>query len=349
MLFIGPRNNITEPKVAWLLTKTMHILLSFQWLPTQVVLVYRAVFAVYCLAIWLYEWSNLRGFYFIYLTHWTFILMIAYFTCASVLSACSLMKKRKSPPTADSSNLKKNPDTVSQRSTNDDKRAQLEQETDFELPFLHQGVWLLHSICANASLMITVGYWALLYRGQELDIANVSKHFLNAVFMLLDTSLSFVPVRVFHSVYVIGYVIVYFIFTFMYWVAKGTDEFGHKYIYLPLDYNKIPATALIVISFFFIIVQPVIQAILFGIYRVRSLLYCQLCSKRMHKMLQKQPRDQFYLQPQIQNHIPQRILEDKHIFHNVLRCAKSLRCKIQNIGCSLWQKVTRVLSKHKTA
>ena len=133
--------------------------------------------------------------------------------------------------------------------------------------------WFLYVISANNSLLITVGYWTLriLFEVDEpIDGNNITKHSLNSVFMVIDTFLSSIPVHLFHSVYPLLYVIVYIAFTVVYWKLGGTNYEGQPYIYKLLDYSNFEASTGCIITFSLLLVQPVLQLMLFGLVRLRD-------------------------------------------------------------------------------
>ena len=142
------------------------------------------------------------------------------------------------------------------------------------LRFQHKLLWLLYIISANAGLLVTVGYWTVLYEDDEpVDANNITKHALNSVFMLIDTMLCSIPVRLFHFIYPLLYIIIYLGFTVVYWVLGGTNIQGQPYIYELLDYNNYEASTGCLVGFFLLVVQPVLQLILFGFVKLRDLLY----------------------------------------------------------------------------
>jgi len=139
--------------------------------------------------------------------------------------------------------------------------------------------WLLYIISANVGLIITAGYRTVLLEDEPIDANNITKHALNSVFMVIDTFLSSIPVRLFHSLYPLLYIIMYLVFTVVYWQLGGTNIQGQTYIYRLLDYNNFEASTGCLIGFFLLLVQPVLQLILFGLVKLRD------CVRPKHKTM----------------------------------------------------------------
>ena len=141
------------------------------------------------------------------------------------------------------------------------------------LRFHHKFFWLLYIISANAGLLVTVGYWTVLYEEDEpVDLNNITKHALNSVFMVIDTFLNSIPVRLFHFIYALVYIVVYLAFTVVYWQLGGTNTQGQPYIYKLLDYNNFEASTGCLVAFFLLLVLPVLQLMLFGLVKLRDCL-----------------------------------------------------------------------------
>ena len=217
---------------------------------------------------------------FIFLTNWTYLILNLYFLQATTLTLSALccecrMRREASPSTTEAQVVEMgsgddsvNPDHANQK----EKTAKDAREEDaLRLP--QKIFWLLYIISANAGLLVTAGYWTVLFEEDEpVDANNITKHALNSVFMVIDTFLSSIPVRLFHSVYPLLYIIVYLAFTVVYWQLGGTNLQGQPYIYSLLDYNNFQASTGCIIGFFLLLVQPVLQLILFGLVKLRDFL-----------------------------------------------------------------------------
>ena len=138
----------------------------------------------------------------------------------------------------------------------------------------HKIQWLLFNIAANNAIIVTLGYWCLLfpfvssqYRSVEGErgFFNISVHLLNAVLMLIEISVSSLPVHLFHVIYAAIYGFIYLCMTLVYWLLTKS------YIYYFLNFNN-PGLALGFSLLLLVVVQPLSQLLYYGLYRLRGRL-----------------------------------------------------------------------------
>ena len=210
---------------------------------------------------------------FIFLTNWTYLILNLYFLQATTLTFCALCcecraRREASPSTTGTQVVEMG---SGDDSANPDEKPTEEAREEDALRLPQKIFWLLYVISANAGLLVTVGYWTVLFEEDEpIDANNITKHALNSVFMVTDTFLSSIPVRLFHSIYPLLYIVVYLSFTVVYWQLGGTNIQGQPYIYKLLDYNNIEPSTGCLIGFFLLLIQPVLQLILFGLVKLRD-------------------------------------------------------------------------------
>ena len=251
------------------------ILFSFdlQWLSLPFFLAYRLIVTGYNFAWLFYNIYKYQAKLFIFLTNWTYLILNLYFLQATTLTLCALYCEYKKHKAA-SSSINETQALVEKGSAddnadqNENTTEEAREEDALQLP--QKIFWLLYIISASAGLLITAGYWTVLFEDEPIDANNITKHALNSVFMVIDTFLSSIPVRLFHSVYPLLYIIVYLAFTVIYWQLGGTNIHGQPYIYKLLDYNNFEASTGCIIGFFLLLVQPVLQLILFGLVKLRD-------------------------------------------------------------------------------
>ena len=77
----------------------------------------------------------------------------------------------------------------------------------------HKVFWFIYTIAANVGVMLSIGYWTVIYDGDAIDVRKVSKHILNAFLMLVETVVSSVAVRLYHTVYAMIFFALYIAFT----------------------------------------------------------------------------------------------------------------------------------------
>jgi len=246
-----------------------------RWLSLPVFVVYRLAVTAYNLA-WLFYNIHLYGAkMFIYLTNWTYTILNIYFVFATTLSCIALYK-----------DLSKETETTTLAT--DEQTVEIEMELgnygavdqDSEdasekdaLQCHHKFFWFIHVIAATAGLWVTAGYWSVLADDNPVDANNITKHALNSVFMVIDTSLSAIPVRLLHSLYALLYIVIYLVFSIIYWLLDGTNNQGNTYIYKSLDYDNFKPIVGGLIVVFLLVVLPGLHLILFGIAKLRDHLH----------------------------------------------------------------------------
>lgn len=257
------------------------ILFSFlKWFPDVVVTIYRCIFAGYCLG-----WIIYSGFHpangdekwFIYLTNWGFTFVTLYFIWATVVSilhhfgvanyaAVMQMKATRSP------------DSDAEGGDGLSTSIDIEQPV-MGMSWYHKGLWVVFNIAANAAILITLLYWTLIFTGKT-SVLDVTTHLINSVVIVADIMLSANPVRILHVVYALILGVCYILLTVIFWAVNGTNARGEPYIYSYIDYNKSPGFTSGLLVGFVLVGQPLVQALLFGLYKLRCFLG-QKCGKKI--------------------------------------------------------------------
>lgn len=150
------------------------------------------------------------------------------------------------------------------------------------LQWQHKLLWLLHTISSTGGLFVTVGYWTVLMGNDKIDANNITKHLLNSVFMVIDTWLSRIPVRLIHCSYALLYFIVYILFSVIYWLLGGTNVEEKQYIYKPLDYSHFEPRIGGLLVLFLLVVLPLLHLFFFGLTKLRDHLYEKFTAKNSY-------------------------------------------------------------------
>lgn len=141
----------------------------------------------------------------------------------------------------------------------------------------HTLSWLLFNACYASALVITGGFWVLIYRpGDSVSLSTAITHASNSIYVIIDMFVSAVPVRVVHVWVPQTWSVIYGVFSFVYCALGGTGLYQLPYIYPFLDYKKSPGVA---VSFMFIallLILPVSQLLLFLLYRIRLYIYVKI-------------------------------------------------------------------------
>jgi len=244
-----------------------------RWLSLPVFVVIRLIITAYNFAWLIYNIHKFGAKLFIFLTNWTFTILNIYFVYATTLSCISLYKDLRSPTQTTPG------DQVVQMEMghidgNDYGAVEREESREKDaLRFHHKLLWFLYVISATAGVWITAGYWTVLVGDDPIDANNITKHALNSVFMVIDTCLSSIPIRLYHSIYPLLYLVIYIVFSVIYWLLDGTNIQGEPFIYEALNYSDFDPTIGGLLVVFLLVVLPILHLILFGITKLRDYLH----------------------------------------------------------------------------
>ena len=234
---------------------------------------YRLIVLAYNLAWLIYNIYKTGGKLFIFLTNWTFTLLNMYFILATTLSCIALykdMKNREAP----SGQSRETPVVAIEMGPGAEEEDSGERARENDaLRWEHKLLWFIYILSATAGLWVTAGYWSVLVGDDIINANNITKHALNSVFMLIDTWLSSIPIRLVHWLYALLYLATYVLFSVIYWLLGGTNNQGKPYIYLALNYDDFQAKIGGLLVFFMLIVLPLLHLFLFGVTKLRNYLH----------------------------------------------------------------------------
>lgn len=150
------------------------------------------------------------------------------------------------------------------------------------LAWYYKVFWVMYCIAVNVSIVVTVFYYGYFYlkektpNSSDINIVNdLTKHVFTTVFLLLETTISGIPVLFFQVVYPLIFASSYLAFSVIFWLSGGENHRGKKQIYEAEAYDKIPAGTVILSALLFAGLQLIIQLVLYGIYKLRH----RLCEK----------------------------------------------------------------------
>ena len=256
-------------------TSTKLSISIFQWLSQRVFVVYRLIVTAYNLAWLVYNIYHTGAKLFIYLTNWSYTILNIHFIHATILTCMALYRNLKGRKEA--ALIRDEPNGKIEMGPGEDNYGAIDGKTAAReqdaLQSHHKFLWFIHVISATGAIWITVGYWTVLVGNDPIDASNITKHGLNSVFMVLDTFLSSIPVRLLHALYVLLYFLIYIAFSVVYWLLGGTNPQGQPYIYSALNYNDFSPTFGGLLVIFLLVVLPVLHLILFGITKLRDHLH----------------------------------------------------------------------------
>lgn len=265
----------------------------FQWrVPLCVVLCYRFILAAYCV-FWLIYTSHGATFLingvevstFAFLTTWTYLVLTVYlllhflsclfYACRRGGSCCGRMSSENHRHMFHE--LQVQPSLWAQNEYEVIGGVLEDEEIDGEmrtitLNWLTKLVWVLYNVASSGCLMVTALFWIFLYpymkdMSEAALMINIQLHAVTSVIILIEICVSAVPIRLLHYMYTLVYGIIYVIFSGIYYAVD------HRHVLYPiLDWGKPePTVILLVVTAF--VALPVIQLLLFLIYKVRLYIF----------------------------------------------------------------------------
>ena len=259
------------------------LLFMLQWLSPRLMILYRAVMAVYTTS-WSVAGGVLRADggakWFIFLTNWGYTFLNIHFILGTILPIYHYSKIQRKASSAHVN------DYTADHQSNAVSKSAVELHKD---PDTHdykrcpafrvacKASWVIYNIAACIGPVITAAYWSAVYTpGMPVDGADVDAHAVNSVMIILDTLICSIPIRLLHVVHGMLFVSVYAVFTVVYWQAGGTNTDGKPYVYAVLDYQNHPTLAVIMIVAIFFVALPLSQFFLYCLFRFR----CWLSERR---------------------------------------------------------------------
>lgn len=264
------------------ITNWLHNLFLSQWFPDVGVTIYRCVFAGYCLGWIIYSGfhpSNGDEKWFIYLTNWSFASLTLYFILAFVV--CVFNHIRDTPnetAPVQMTSAKSDGSSGVNIEVGNDQGLNYDQPAA-KMAWYHKALWVIFIIAANAAILVTLLYWTLIFSGKTSGL-DISTHLINSIFIVADVMLSETPVRFLHFLYAWIYGACYVLLTVIFWASNGTNALGKPYIYSYIDYEESPALSSGIVVGFVLLGQPLVQAILFGLFKLRGFLVLK-CGNKM--------------------------------------------------------------------
>ncbi|KAJ9576028.1 hypothetical protein L9F63_007128, partial [Diploptera punctata] len=117
-------------------------------------------------------------------------------------------------------------------------------EDHAHMPRIYKTYWLLHSMAVVIAIGITGSYFVVDYNPavHVITALNLLVHAFNSILMVLDIIIVSHPFRLLHFIYSFIFIIVYFVFTAIYYLLGGTGRGSAPSIYPALDWRKVDTT-----------------------------------------------------------------------------------------------------------
>ncbi|XP_034938368.1 protein rolling stone-like isoform X2 [Chelonus insularis] len=119
--------------------------------------------------------------------------------------------------------------------------------TNLEMTKLAKVYWFLYTVTSTLAIAVTVAYWAAVYDSKihHIDPLNIMLHVCNSLLMIADLCVANVPIKLKHFWWCVVIVLIYLVFSVIYYAAGGLDKRGYHYIYKVLDWKKPGMTLLV--------------------------------------------------------------------------------------------------------
>ncbi|XP_049877612.1 protein rolling stone-like isoform X1 [Pectinophora gossypiella] len=184
------------------------------------------------------------GYWFIYVTHWGYILVALSTGFGAAVSACVYFNRPI--------------------------------DATFGLPWYVKTYWVLYNITIPVAFLVTIFYWGVLRSSvKKLNYApnpvlDIMLHGVNSAVMLVELLCSAHPSRLLHIMQPLYFAGVYVLFTIIYFFAGGLDPWGNPFVYPVMDWSK-PEQTLIVVTLTALFLG-LIHLIVVGIASLRDLI-----------------------------------------------------------------------------
>eukprot|EP00163_Fabomonas_tropica_P013340 TRINITY_DN2484_c0_g1_i2.p1 TRINITY_DN2484_c0_g1~~TRINITY_DN2484_c0_g1_i2.p1 ORF type:complete len:313 (+),score=24.48 TRINITY_DN2484_c0_g1_i2:403-1341(+) len=186
-------------------------LTSSYFLSTRTLLIWRAFAAIFSVAFLIADivLEFREGKLFIVLTVWSICLLIIYFMSSAALTAARV---NWGPSEMNRLNSRSTP------------------------TWYERVIWVLYTVSAAAAAMVTILFWALLFRDDTIKLTTVVFHGINMILMVVEMFLNEIPYKLSHVVFLAGYGV-----TWVLWSAVYQWWWG-RLIYDIIDWNHWLAT-----------------------------------------------------------------------------------------------------------
>jgi hypothetical protein len=150
-------------------------------------------------------------------------------------------------------------------------------DTNVPLTWYMKLSWLLSDIVSVFALVVSILYFGTIFPFtgyNEAPVSDLNRHAVNSVLICLDVAVSARPVRLLHFIYPTIYGGLYITFSAIYWASDHTNVLYGAL----LDWNA-PGIPIAMVFGLALVVVPLLQLLLFGLFRLRLLIYSHIYKK----------------------------------------------------------------------
>uniref|UniRef100_H2ZLY3 Uncharacterized protein n=1 Tax=Ciona savignyi TaxID=51511 RepID=H2ZLY3_CIOSA len=137
--------------------------------------------------------------------------------------------------------------------------------SDVPLQWFHKFLWILQIVATDASLIITILYWALLT--PNFSVFSINNHAINFVIMFIDFFIVAIPTRLLHFIYVSLFALVYIVFSL---ILHGSGY--ESAIYPVLNWSTNPGISAGISVGAVIVAPPIVHGLYWCVFQLRTFL-----------------------------------------------------------------------------
>lgn len=142
-----------------------------------------------------------------------------------------------------------------------------------QLPWYLRAEWCLYNMGNVISVTTSIAYWSIVYNGsQPITSVDIATHLLNAIYVVINISVTGMPMRILHFWFSLLFGLVYSLFTLFYHFAGGTNHNGNPYVYPAINWRN-PGKAVMYCVIVTFVAVPIVHLFLFGINCLKLYFY----------------------------------------------------------------------------
>ncbi|XP_050412142.1 protein rolling stone [Patella vulgata] len=207
----------------------------------------------------------------VFLTNWTYIVLTIYLTTHLVAAVVYHIYKWRQG----GSIFRRTEEDVHNDYFRDDDDMSMQESPKVHFYIARIVVWVIYNAVSTGALVVTIIFWTSIYPtmpGGPIGNYNLQLHILNSLIIFIEHFVTAVPFRILHFIYPFVYLLLYTIFSAIYWAGDHS-----RVIYDILDWNK-PGPTTGVVLLIGLIVVPLLHFLFYLIYKLRVFAYKRLAA-----------------------------------------------------------------------
>ncbi|XP_055321317.1 protein rolling stone-like [Sitodiplosis mosellana] len=139
----------------------------------------------------------------------------------------------------------------------------------FFIYFTRWGITINMIVGVYGAVLVTIWHFHTDYQAyiKRIDTANILSHAMNSVIMFIDILIVAYPMRLYHIIQPLCFAACYGVFSYIYYVCGGVNEFGNHFIYPVLNWETPEKALTTTVGIFILLV--IVHMALFCVYKLR--------------------------------------------------------------------------------